>query len=133
MPNPKAMPKIFSDEDNRYRRPGRYKGGRYKYALRPDREIINITVDAQVRDALVALAYLRGNSGEYASMLRELLTDFARREVESLEPEDRRKFDDEILPAVIEVRTIKREQRRDDMDAWNACRSEREDVMPKPG
>lgn len=62
---------------------------------------IQITFSArdELREKLIALAYLRGDEGEYAPMARDLMTEAVERFIGDLDPQEKREFK-EILKAV---------------------------------
>lgn len=102
-----------------YKRGGRYLTGTYAYALGKDKEQISLTVPAETFDMITALSYLKGMEGRYASVVRGILMRAVRAEVDSLEPADRKMFDERILPNVQTNRDIHRKQRRERADELN--------------
>jgi len=77
-------------------------------------ENVNLSFGVRVdlRDKLVALAYLRGEAGVYARVVRYLLKAAVEDEINSLTPQEHKEFD-EILENVRAETKVKDEQRKE--------------------
>ena len=76
-------------------------------------EQLSLAVVPELREQLVALAYLRGHRGAYAAMVRDLLTRELRRYLAvELDPEERAEYN-RILEAVKANHLVARMQRQD--------------------
>lgn len=104
---------------DQYARAGRYKGGKYAYALRVDQERIISQIDAEVYDKLQALSYLRGENGNMSAVIRHILRRGVEQDIADLDPSERKILEERILPNVETNRKIHRQQRREKMDQKN--------------
>lgn len=102
-----------------YARRGRYKGGKYAYALRGDRENIHATIDADVFDKLLAMSYLMNADGVIAPLIRTILSKGINNMIAELVPEERKLLEERILPNVQTNNEILRKGRRERMAQKN--------------
>lgn len=96
-----------------YTRAGRYKGSKYAYALREDRELISVQVPADVHDKIEALAWLLHGSGRLTPIVHMLLTRGVDQMIADLSPKERDLLENRILLNVKINRDIHRKQRRE--------------------
>jgi len=97
----------------KYARAGRYKGGRYVYALPEDKDRIIIQLPAATRDKLEALGWLLNARQEYAGVARLILRRGVDAMIAELPPKEREMLEERILPNVQMNREIARKQSRE--------------------
>jgi len=114
------MTKQRGPQNPTYRRKGRYANGVYAYVPKEDREIMTMNVPANLVESIIALSWLRGGYGEKSFIARPLLIQAVNRAIAELDPNEKREFEDVILPNVQAVRSAHRKKRREWMYEKNA-------------
>jgi len=64
---------------------------------------INLGVDLETKQGVIAMGYLSGQGGEYASVVRNLVKRGLRRWVESLGEKERKEYDEILANVRIQV------------------------------
>jgi len=107
------MPRKYNKLGEPYRRNGRYKGGKYAYALRDDRERIVAQIPADIWDQIMALSWLLHGKEEITPIVHMLLTRGVTQMIADLTPKERALLENRILPNVKINRDIIRKKRRE--------------------